>query len=70
MSVKANGLFRLYIAVVLYVALIVGVIVAVTRWIPHAGSHGHAPSTLGYIALYCVLALVAPFFAALTAWLF
>lgn len=43
------------------VAMVCGEIAGVTLWIPHAGTHGHAPTTLGYIALYSLFLALSAF---------
>lgn len=53
-----SQLLSLGVALVLAVLVVVGDITAVTVWFPHVGSHHHAPSTLGYVALYSVLVLL------------
>jgi hypothetical protein len=52
-----HNLSSLFTALCLAVLIIVGDIAAVTLWIPHAGHHGHAPTVLGYIALYTLAAM-------------
>lgn len=54
---KPSTLFGCFIALCAAILIIVGDIAAVTLWIPTAGHHGHAPTVLGYIALYVVFAV-------------